>query len=78
MQYSKLEVTKFFISRMGIGGGTSINLTTSLRTPEKILTEWDILTGQQNYFNSNNFKESIEYGKNLNVLKKIIKFPTKN
>ena len=37
----------------GIGGGTSINWTTSLRTPDKILSEWDTLTGQDNYFNSN-------------------------
>ena len=30
----------------GIGGGTSINWTTSLRTPNQILSEWDTLTGQ--------------------------------
>ena len=45
----------------GIGGGTSINWTTSLRTPDKILSEWDTLTGQNNYFNSNEFKSSMDY-----------------
>ncbi len=45
----------------GIGGGTSINWTTSLRTPDKILSEWDTLTGQGNYFNSNEFKNSMDY-----------------
>ena len=45
----------------GIGGGTSINWTTSLRTPDKILSEWDTLTGQDNYFNSNEFKSSMDY-----------------
>ena len=39
----------------GIGGGTSINWTTSLRTPDNILSEWDSLTGQNNYFNCKNF-----------------------
>ena len=66
------------LAGVGIGGGTSINWTTSLRTPEKILTEWDTLTGQQNYFNSNNFKESIEYVcKNLNVSEENNKIPNK-
>ena len=66
------------LAGMGIGGGTSINWTTSLRTPEKILTEWDILTNQQNYFNSNNFKESIEYVcKNLNVSEENNQIPNK-
>ena len=52
----------------GIGGGTSINWTTSLRTPDKILSEWDTLTGQDNYFNSNQFKDSMDYVCNqLNV-----------
>ena len=45
----------------GIGGGTSINWTTSLRTPDKILSEWDTLTGQESYFNSNEFKSSMDY-----------------
>ena len=45
----------------GIGGGTSINWTTSLRTPDKILSEWDTLTGQDNYFNSNEYKRSMDY-----------------
>ena len=45
----------------GIGGGTSINWTTSLRTPENILSEWDVLTGQNNYFNSSEFKNSMDY-----------------
>jgi hypothetical protein len=45
----------------GIGGGTSINWTTSLRTPDNILNEWDSLTGQSNYFNSEKFKNSIDF-----------------
>ena len=45
----------------GIGGGTSINWTTSLRTPDNILSEWDSLTGQNNYFNSEKFKSSIDF-----------------
>jgi hypothetical protein len=45
----------------GIGGGTSINWTTSLRTPDNILNEWDSLTGQSNYFNSERFKNSIDF-----------------
>ena len=44
-----------------IGGGTSINWTTSLRTPDNILNEWDSLTGQNNYFNSSNFKSSMDF-----------------
>ena len=37
----------------GVGGGTSINWTTSLKnTNDNILNEWDSLTGQNNYFNS--------------------------
>ena len=52
----------------GIGGGTSINWTTSLRTPDKILSEWDTLTGQVNYFNSDEFKSSLDYvSNNLNI-----------
>jgi choline dehydrogenase-like flavoprotein len=51
-----------------IGGGTSINWTTSLRTPEKILNEWDELTLQNNYFNSKEFKDSLDFVcKKLNV-----------
>ena len=45
----------------GVGGGTSINWTTSLRTPDNILNEWDSLTGQNNYFNSSNFKSSMDF-----------------
>ena len=45
----------------GIGGGTSINWTTSLRTPDNILNEWDSLTGQNNYFNSSSFKSSMDF-----------------
>jgi len=45
----------------GVGGGTSINWTTSLRTPNNILNEWDSLTGQNNYFNSSNFKSSMDF-----------------
>ena len=44
-----------------VGGGTSINWTTSLRTPDNILNEWDSLTGQNNYFNSSNFKSSLDF-----------------
>ena len=52
----------------GIGGGTSINWTTSLRTPNQILSEWDTLTGQNNYFNSSEFSNSLDYVcKQLNV-----------
>ena len=52
----------------GIGGGTSINWTTSLRTPNQILSEWDTLTGQKNYFNSSEFSNSLDYVcKQLNV-----------
>ena len=49
------------LAGMGIGGGTSVNWTTSLRTPDKILNEWDSLTGQNNYFNSSEFKSSMDY-----------------
>ncbi len=45
----------------GVGGGTSINWTTSLRTPDNILNEWDSITGQNNYFNSSNFKSSMDF-----------------
>ena len=45
----------------GVGGGTIINWTTSLRTPNNILNEWDSLTGQNNYFNSSNFKSSMDF-----------------
>ncbi len=45
----------------GVGGGTSINWTTSLRTPDNILNEWDSLTRQNNYFNSSNFKSSMDF-----------------
>ncbi len=60
----------------GIGGGTSINWTTSLRTPENILKEWDSLTGQNNYFNSSDFKNSTDYVcKQLNVSEANNKIP---
>ncbi|MDA9275711.1 GMC family oxidoreductase N-terminal domain-containing protein [Acidimicrobiia bacterium] len=56
------------LAGMGIGGGTSINWTTSLRTPDNILSEWDSLTEQNNYFNSDLFKNSLDYiCENLNV-----------
>ena len=56
------------LAGMGIGGGTSVNWTTSLRTPDKILDEWDSLTGQNKYFNSSEFKSSMDYVcKELNV-----------
>ena len=66
----------------GIGGGTSINWTTSLRTPNQILSEWDTLTGQKNYFNSSEFSNSLDYvckqlnvdDKNNNIPQKEIKF----
>ena len=45
----------------GVGGGTSINWTTSLRTPDNVLNEWDSLTGQNNYFNSSSFKSSMDF-----------------
>ena len=44
-----------------IGGGTSINWQTSLETPTEVLNEWDELTQQQDYFNSDTFRESINY-----------------
>ncbi len=56
------------LAGMGIGGGTSINWTTSLRTPDNILSEWDSLTKQNNYFNSDQFKNSLDYvSEKLNV-----------
>ena len=63
---------------MGIGGGTSINWTTSLRTPENILSEWDSLTQQNNYFNSDQFRNSLDFVcKNLNVSEANNKIPQK-
>ena len=63
---------------MGIGGGTSVNWTTSLRTPDKILNEWDTLTKQVNYFNSSEFKNSMDYVcKELNVDIKNNRIPQK-
>lgn len=61
-----------------IGGGTSINWTTSLRTPDNILNEWDSLTGQNNYFNSSNFKSSMDFiCKQLNVSEANNRIPQK-
>jgi len=61
-----------------IGGGTSINWTTSLRTPDNILNEWDSLTGQNNYFNSSNFKSSMDFiCKQLNVSEANNRIPRK-
>ena len=66
------------LAGMGIGGGTSVNWTTSLRTPDKILNEWDILTKQANYFNSSEFKNSMDYVcKELNVDIKNNRIPQK-
>ena len=63
---------------MGIGGGTSINWTTSLRTPDNILSEWDALTQQNNYFNSDSFNKSLDYiCQNLNVDETNNKIPQK-
>ncbi len=44
-----------------IGGGTSINWQTSLETPTEVLDEWDQLTQQEDYFNSDTFRESIKH-----------------
>lgn len=61
-----------------VGGGTSINWTTSLRTPDNILNEWDSLTGQNNYFNSSNFKSSMDFiCQQLNVSEANNKIPQK-
>lgn len=61
-----------------VGGGTSINWTTSLRTPDNILNEWDSLTGQNNYFNSSNFKSSMDFiCKQLNVSEANNRIPQK-
>ena len=66
------------LAGMGIGGGTSINWTTSLRTPDNILSEWDSLTQQYNYFNSEQFKNSLDYVcENLNVGEANNKVPQK-
>ena len=66
------------LAGMGIGGGTSINWTTSLRTPDNILSEWDALTQQNNYFNSDSFNKSLDYiCKNLNVDETNNKIPQK-
>ena len=66
------------LAGMGIGGGTSVNWTTSLRTPNQILNEWDNLTEQDNYFNSHEFKNSMDYVcKELNVDIKNNRIPQK-
>jgi long-chain-alcohol oxidase len=67
MQQTK-KYNVLLLAGKSIGGGTSINWTTSLRTPEKILEEWDSLSLQRNYFNSDDFKKSLDYvSKELNV-----------
>tara|TARA_B100000902_G_scaffold29904_1_gene35883 strand:+ start:3762 stop:5606 length:1845 start_codon:yes stop_codon:yes gene_type:complete len=67
MQQTK-KYNVLLLAGKSIGGGTSINWTTSLRTPEKILKEWDSLSLQRNYFNSPEFKTSLDYvSKELNV-----------
>ena len=66
------------LAGMGIGGGTSINWTTSLRTPDNILSELDALTQQNNYFNSDSFNKSLDYiCQNLNVDETNNKIPQK-
>jgi len=66
------------LAGIGIGGGTSINWTTSLRTPDNILSEWDALTQQNNYFNSDSFNKSLDYiCQNLNVDETNNKIPQK-
>ena len=66
------------LAGMGIGGGTSINWTTSLRTPDNILSEWDALTQQNNHFNSDSFNKSLDYiCQNLNVDETNNKIPQK-
>ena len=66
------------LAGMGIGGGTSINWTTSLRTHDNILSEWDALTQQNNYFNSDSFNKSLDYiCQNLNVDETNNKIPQK-
>ena len=66
------------LAGMGIGGGTSINWTTSLRTPDNILSEWDALTQQNNHFNSDSFNKSLDYiCQNLNVDEANNKIPQK-
>ncbi|MDB0017102.1 GMC family oxidoreductase N-terminal domain-containing protein [Acidimicrobiia bacterium] len=66
------------LAGMGIGGGTSVNWTTSLRTPDNILSEWDALTQQNNYFNSDSFNKSLDYiCQNLNVDETNNKIPQK-
>ena len=66
------------LAGMGIGGGTSINWTTSLRTPDNILSEWDALTQQNNYFNSDSFNKILDYiCQNLNVDETNNKIPQK-
>lgn len=62
----------------GVGGGTSINWTTSLRTPDNVLSEWDSLTGQNNYFNSSSFKSSMDFVcQQLNVFEANNRIPKK-
>ena len=79
--YGMQQTRKFsvlLLAGKSVGGGTSINWTTSLKTPENILKEWDSLTNQDNYFNSDEFKNSMDYVcKQLNVSEKNNKIPHK-
>ena len=79
--YGMQQTRKFsvlLLAGKSVGGGTSINWTNSLKTPENILKEWDSLTNQDNYFNSDEFKNSMDYVcKQLNVSEKNNKIPHK-
>ena len=79
--YGMQQTRKFsvlLLAGKSVGGGTSINWTNSLKTPENILKEWDSLTNQDNYFNSDEFKNSMDFVcKQLNVSEKNNKIPHK-
>ncbi len=67
MQQTK-NYNVLLLAGKSIGGGTSINWTTSLRTPEQVLQEWDSLSLQTGYFNSSEFNQSLDFvSKKLNV-----------